>query len=77
MATCSYDVNPRFPNNRNLWSNFRDCGDPSYTFETDGEWDRSSHELRVVSTSDGPLQYIFGYYAWFWNNRLSCISICN
>jgi outer membrane receptor protein involved in Fe transport len=62
MATCSYDVNPRFPNNRNLWSNFRDCGDPSYTFETDGEWDRSSHELRVVSTSDGPLQYIFGYY---------------
>lgn len=59
IATCSYDMNGPF---RGQWSNFSDCGDPSYTFETDGEWDRSSHELRVVSTSDGPLQYIFGYY---------------
>ena len=59
IATCSYDMNGPF---RSQWSNFRDCGDPSYTFETDGEWDRSSHEIRVVSTSEGPLQYIFGYY---------------
>ena len=59
IATCSYDMNGPF---RSQWTNFRDCGDPSYTFETDGEWDRSSHEIRVVSTSEGPLQYIFGYY---------------
>jgi iron complex outermembrane receptor protein len=50
----------------NWWSearkNFRNCGDPGYTFETDAEWDRSNHELRIQSNSDGRFQWIAGVF---------------